>query len=131
MLDRIDVCSEVREICYRDIRAVQAADTSEEIRRRTEQAHRLQNERFADCSYSFNSQMPIEDVRKFCQLDTAAEDWFQDKYDEYHLSARTYCKVLRTARTIADLADSRQVLLEHVEEALFYRSPEQKYWRRY
>jgi magnesium chelatase family protein len=75
--------------------------------------------------------MTSEDLARFCALDEVSRQKMQQKYEEYHLSARSYDKVLKTARTIADMEGEEQVAWAHIEEALFFRNPDKKYWRRY
>ena len=131
LLNRIDLCVETAEITYSDMKRDRSGDCSEVIRRRVEKVHALQKERFSSHGYQFNSEMPVEDIYRYCHLDRQSEEKLSEKYEEYHLTARTYCKLLRTARTIADMEQSERVKWEHLEEALLFRSPDQKYWRRY
>ena len=107
------------------------AESSAEIRKRVERVQQIQKERFFGLDYQYNSQMPAEDMEKFCPLDEESRIKMAEKYEEYHLSARTYCKVLKTARTIADLEEDERVKWKHIEEALFFRNPDKKYWGRY
>ena len=118
-------------MCYDDMQMKKEGESSAEIRKRVERVHQIQRERFDGRGYLYNSQMTVEDTGKFCMLDEKSRSEMAGKYEEYHLSARTYYKVLKTARTIADMEGSESVLWEHVEEALFFRNPDKKYWRRY
>lgn len=131
LLNRIDLCVEAQEMCYDDMQMKKEGESSAEIRKRVERVHQIQRERFDGRGYLYNSQMTVEDTGKFCMLDEKSRSEMAGKYEEYHLSARTYYKVLKTARTIADMEGSESVLWEHVEEALFFRNPDKKYWRRY
>ena len=131
LLNRIDLCVEAQEIRYQDMVDTNRAESSAEIRKRVERVQQIQKERFFGLDYQYNSQMPAEDMEKFCPLDEESRIRMAEKYEEYHLSARTYCKVLKTARTIADLEEDERVKWKHIEEALFFRNPDKKYWRRY
>ncbi len=131
LLNRIDLCVEAQEMKYEDMADGGGAESSAEIRKRVERVQLIQKERFAGLKYQYNSQMTTEDIERFCPLDKESRAKMHEKYEEYHLSARAYCKVLKTARTIADLENSEQVRWEHIEEALFFRNPDKKYWRRY
>ena len=128
LLNRIDLCVEAQEIRYQDMVDTNRAESSAEIRKRVERVQQIQKERFFGLDYQYNSQMPAEDMEKFCPLDEESRIKMAEKYEEYHLSARTYCKVLKTARTIADLEEDERVKWKHIEEALFFRNPDKKYW---
>lgn len=131
LLNRIDLCVEAQEMRYQDMIDSGRTESSAEIRKRVERVHQTQKERFSGLEYQYNSQMSTEDIEKFCPLDEESRIKMAEKYEEYHLSARAYCKVLKTARTIADLEESETVRWKHIEEALFFRNPDKKYWRRY
>ncbi len=131
LLNRIDLCVEAQEMCYSDMKNDVKGESSADIRKRVERVHLIQKKRFEKCSCHYNSQMTAEDIEKFCRMDEESGVKMAEKYEEYHLSARSYYKVLRVARTIADLEESEQVAWEHISEALFFRNPDKKYWRRY
>lgn len=99
------------------------------IRRRVEQVHDLQKERYAGLAFSYNSQIPGASLDTWCRLDEEGRRSMEEKYEEYRLSARTYHKILKVARTIADLDGEEQIRTEHLEEAFCFRSPGKKYWR--
>lgn len=129
ILDRIDICTEVAPVEFGDLRGRKKAESSETIRGRVEQVRKIQRERFAGRGIRFNSQMTGEDIRIFCRLDRAEEDFFQEVYQRKGLSARAYAKILKVARTIADLDGAAQIGHAHLCEAIGYRSLEEKYWR--
>jgi magnesium chelatase family protein len=131
LLNRIDLCVETQEISYLEMQSDVPEESSKQIRQRVERVHQIQKERFAGRTCQFNSQMTSEDLARFCALDEVSRQKMQQKYEEYHLSARSYDKVLKTARTIADMEGKEQVAWAHIEEALFFRNPDKKYWRRY
>lgn len=128
ILDRIDICAEVSPVKFGDLRVGKKAESSETIRGRVEQARMIQTERFAGRGIRFNSQMSGEDLRIFCRLDRADEDFFQEVYQRKGLSARAYARILKVARTIADLDGDAQIGHAHLCEAIGYRSLEEKYW---
>ena len=109
---------------------VREEESSAVIRARVEQVHEIQRERFKGRKYRFNSQMNMEDLETFCVLDEESAERMQDKYEEYHLSARTYGKILKTARTIADMDGAENIEWGHLEEAFFFRNPDKNYCRR-
>ena len=131
LLNRIDLCVEATEIKYQDVRLHRESESSAQIRERVERTHEIQKSRFQKSACRFNSQMTTEEIHRFCCLDRESQEKMEEKYEEYHLTARTYNKLLRTARTIADMDQEEQILWRHIEEALLFRSPDKKYWRRY
>ncbi len=129
LLDRIDLCVETSELSYSEIQRDQPEESSEKIRKRIERVHQMQRERYRKNSFSFNSQISGSELGDWCRLDRECLEFVEQKYEEYHLSARTYHKVLKVARTIADLDDEEMIRRRHLEEAFCFRSPSRKYWR--
>ncbi len=129
LLDRIDLCVETKEISFFDMQKKEEAESSATIRARVERPPAIQQQRFANKPYQFNSQMTNADLEEFCPLDECCKERLKEKYEEYHLSARTYNKIIKLARTIADMEQSEDILWKHLEEAFFFRSPNKKYWR--
>ncbi|WP_415238987.1 YifB family Mg chelatase-like AAA ATPase, partial [Seleniivibrio woodruffii] len=121
LMDRIDMHVEVSSADISELSAMNEGEPSSEIRKRVESAHRIQSERFKKSSTRFNSRMSEKETRKFCKLDTASEKLLETAAKKYHLSARSYSKVLKTARTIADLAGAPDIESRHLLEALQYR----------
>ncbi len=129
LLDRIDLCVETKELSFADMKRNDMPESSAVIRTRVERVHALQRERYRDRKYRFNAQIPNADLAGFCALDAECEAFMQEKFEEYHLSARTYNQIRKTARTIADMEGSTEIAMRHLEEALCFRSPSKKYWR--
>ncbi len=129
-LNRMDLCVETEEVRYTTMKDMREEESSAVIRARVKQVHEIQRERFRGRRYRFNSQMNMEDLEKYCVLDAESAERMQEKYEEYHLSARTYGKILKTARTIADLAGAEHIQWGHLEEAFVFRNPDKNYWRR-
>ncbi len=129
LLDRIDLCVESQEISYTEMKEKSFSESSAEIRKRVEQVHRIQSERYKDKPYRFNSQIANADMDTFCRLDAECEARMEEKFAEYALSARTYNKILKIARTLADMEAEEQIRWKHLEEAFFFRGPNKKYWR--
>lgn len=129
LLDRIDLCVETSELSFSEMQKTAKEESSEMIRRRVEQVHDLQKERYAGLAFSYNSQIPGASLDTWCRLDEEGRRAMEEKYEEYRLSARTYHKILKVARTIADLDGEEQIRTEHLEEAFCFRSPGKKYWR--
>jgi magnesium chelatase family protein len=126
LLDRIDVHIEVPSIKYESLAKKELGETSEKIRARVNQAREIQLERFKDLKkkkpiYN-NSQMEAREIRKFCEIDTTSESLLKTAIDRFGLSARAYDRILKVARTIADLEGSLNIKPVHISEAIQYRS---------
>jgi len=129
LLDRIDLCVETQELSWNEMQNSGPAESSADIRRRVERTHAVQRERYHDETYRFNSQISGSDLELYCALDKESRNRMAEKYEEYRLSARTYSKILKIARTIADMEGTECICWRHLEEAFLYRSPNKKYWR--
>lgn len=123
LLDRIDIHIEVPRLDYQKLSDDRLGESSAEIRQRVEQARQVQRERFAESSPSVacNADMRIAEVRKFCKLDETSESLMRSAMNQMNLSARAYHRILKLARTIADLAGSKDIHTSHLAEALQYR----------
>jgi magnesium chelatase family protein len=121
LLDRIDIHLEVPRIDYEQLSDRRAGERSDVVRRRVEDAREIQSRRFAGTDKLTNADMGPREVQKFARLDEAGENLVRMAVRQLSLSARAYHRVLKLARTIADLAASEQIRSEHVAEALQYR----------
>ena len=129
LLERIDICVEAAPVSYGDIRGREEEnESSAQIRERVEQARKLQKERFSGSSIFFNSEMGNRQVRQYCALGPEEEELLHKAYQARRLSARSCHKILKVARTIADLDGQRNISRHHLCEAISYRDLEEKYW---
>ena len=128
LVDRIDVCVEIPKIGYEELVSQQAGESSTSIRSRVLEAHALQKKRYLGSGIFFNSQMNMQQMKRYCKLDEKTQNYMEKMYDRLNLSARSYHKVLKVARTIADLDHSPQILRKHVNEAVCYRSLDKTFW---
>lgn len=128
LLDRIDICVEAPTLNFSQIALKQKNESSDEIRNRVVKCHEIQKERFADYEFKFNSQIPSSMMNVFCPLDEEEANYMEEMYEKYSLTARTYHKVLRVARTIADMDGSEKIRLTHLQEAILYRGLDKRYW---
>jgi magnesium chelatase family protein len=126
-MDRIDVQIEVPRVQYEHLESPVAGESSAEIRRRIETARTIQYRRFARRDFSLNAQMKPRDLKKYCRLDDNSERLLRAAFNRLGLSARGYDRVLKVARTIADLENSQHIGAEHIAEAIKYRGIEQRY----
>ena len=120
LLDRIDIHIEVPRVEYEKLSSDSVAESSESVRARVETARKLQYKRFKKT----NSEMSPRETKKYCVLDEAGKDLLKLAMNQYDLSARQYTRILKVARTIADLAGCENIGTEHIGEALQYRPKE-------
>lgn len=128
LLDRIDICVEVGALSFKEITRKGDGESSDTIRGRVVRCHEIQRERFKDCSYKYNNQIPASNLSEYCKLNKEEQNYIEVMYSKLGLTARTYHKILRVARTIADLEESKEIKLKHLSEAVCYRSINDKYW---
>lgn len=128
ILDRIDICVEAAPLAYEELKAPGKNEDSKTIRERVEKVRMIQKKRFEGSSIYFNSEMGGADIRRYCRLSSSDETFFKQLYQAMGLSARAYSKILKVARTIADLDGSGTIRHDHLCEAIGYRSLEEKYW---
>lgn len=121
LIDRIDIHIEVPAVPFRELRSEREGTSSADMRAQVVTARRIQNERFAGNGAITNARMGTRELRKWCKLDDAGEMVLQQAMSELGLSARAHDKVLRVARTIADLAGRDAIRSEDISEAIHYR----------
>lgn len=130
LLDRIDIHVEVASVKYADLEAAQQAESSASIKQRVNNARKVQLERYAtDKGIYSNSQLSSSKIRKYCALGTEEKSLLRAAFDNLGLSARAHDRILKVARTIADLGNSKQITINHIAEAIQYRSLDRKYWQ--
>ncbi|NQT49553.1 YifB family Mg chelatase-like AAA ATPase [Candidatus Kuenenbacteria bacterium] len=122
ILDRIDLHIEVPRIDFDKMQQTGGNEPSEKIRARVEKVHKMQRQRFKDTSIKYNSEMGPQNIRTFCQLDEQSLELMKSAVNQLHLSARSFHRILKISRTIADLEDSENITSTHIAEALQYRS---------
>ena len=130
LLDRIDIHIEVPAVQYRELRGGAAAESSAVIRARVLKARELQRERFAKAKekiYS-NAQMGTRQIRAFCELGPDAEKLLERAMLQQGLTARAHDRILKVARTIADLEGGTNLTVAHIAEAIQYRTLDRSYW---
>lgn len=130
LLDRIDICTETSRIEYRELTEDAENESSASIRIRVEAAQKIQMERYRGNGWQFNSQLPSSALREFCPLGIREAQLMETAYEKMELSVRAYHKIIKVARTIADLEGAKQICREHLLEAIGYRALDQKFWGR-
>jgi len=129
LLDRIDLHIEVPAVKFREISSESAGESSAQIRERVIAARQRQQTRFAGKpKITCNARMGSKELKQFCALDEATKELLKFAMTDLNLSARAYDRILKVARTIADLAGSEKILGDHVSEAIQYRSLDRQMW---
>jgi magnesium chelatase family protein len=129
LLDRIDLHIEVPAVQFRDITSERAGESSAQIRERVIAARKLQQERFkGKPRITCNARMGSRELKQYCALDEATLELLKFAMSDLHLSARAYDRVLKVARTIADLAASEKLVSDHLSEAIQFRSLDRQLW---
>lgn len=122
LMDRIDIHVEVPTVPYRDLREERSGEPSAVIRRRVQEARDRQERRFTGAERHANAQMQPSELRTHCGVDEAGHDLLEKVVDQFGMSARAYDRILKVARTIADLEKSESIELSHLSEAVQYRT---------
>ena len=124
LLDRIDMHIEVPSVEYEAMRRREAPESSADVKKRVDAARAIQNKRFAGRDIHCNARMTPAMVGEFCRLDAAGEKLMKAAFDRMGLTARSHDRILRVARTIADLEASESIRSHHLAEAIQYRTVE-------
>lgn len=128
LLDRIDIHIEVQKVEFEQLTERRKGEKSEDIRKRVLIARESQRERYKDLKISYNAQIGPKEIEKYCNLDAASFSLIKMAMEKLNLSARAYDRILKVARTIADLEESENILSNHVSEAIQYRSLDREFW---
>ncbi|MBN1268547.1 MAG: YifB family Mg chelatase-like AAA ATPase [Kiritimatiellae bacterium] len=129
LLDRIDIHVEVPAVRYQQLASVETGEPSAAVRARVVRARRVQHERFRGSKRLHNNAgMGAREIRKYCALEEEAQNHLKMAITDMNFSARAYDRILKVARTIADLAGSESIQPNHVSEAIQYRSLDRQYW---
>ena len=125
-MDRIDIQVEVQRVSY-DKLDVNVPETSSQIKERIDSAREIQENRFRNEEIFSNSQMSSRQCEKYCKIDKESKELLKSAYQKLGLSARAHNKILKVARTIADLEGKENIEKRHIAEAIQYRSLDKKY----
>jgi magnesium chelatase family protein len=129
LLDRIDIHIQVQSVKYQELSGRVPAEASGEIRKRVINARKIQQERFKNRPNMFsNADMQTNDIKMFCEIDSSSDELLKMAITKLGLSARAYDRILKVARTIADLAGEEKINSSHIGEAIQYRSLDRNMW---
>ena len=128
LLERIDICTEVPAVSFSKMKKKIAGESSAQIRKRVEAVQEIQRERYKKEKFCFNGELDGRKLEKYCVMTGGADKLLEQAYEQFQFSTRAYHKILKTARTIADMESSEKIKEEHICEALAYRAYDKKYW---
>ena len=129
LLDRIDIHIEVAGIKFSKLQSNQKVESSKEIKNRVNKARKIQIERYKEHNIYSNAELTPKLIEKFCKLDNSSKIILEKAFKKLGLSPRAYGRILKVARTIADLEAKYQISQKHLAEAIQYRSLDRKYWK--
>lgn len=129
VLDRIDIQIEVGAVKYAELRSEQKGLSSAEMLENIQKARELQEKRFKGTDILFNGEIPPAKLKEYCLMDSEAEEFLQNTFDKLGLSARAYDRILKVARTVADIDGEEVISRRHISKAVQYRSLDRKYWQ--
>ena len=122
LLDRIDLKIDVDRVAYVDLTTDAQEESSEEIKKRVDKARQIQLERYKGENIYSNAKMTSKHIKKYCKLDDMSSTLLENAFEKYHMSARGYNRILKVARTIADLDGKEDIEFSHIAEAIAYRN---------
>ena len=128
LLERIDICTEVPAVSFSKMKKKIAGESSAQIRKRVEAVQEIQRECYKKEKFCFNGELDGRKLEKYCVMTGGADKLLEQAYEQFQFSTRAYHKILKTARTIADMESSEKIKEEHICEALAYRAYDKKYW---
>lgn len=128
LLDRIDLHIEVENVEYTKLENQVKLETSDEIRERVNKARNRQIERYKKYKIYLNAELTPNLIEKYCKIDDKSKELLEKAFKNLGLSARGYNKILKIARTIADLEEREKIEISHIAEAIQYRNLDRKYW---
>ncbi len=129
LLDRIDIQVEVNQVKYQNLAETKNIESSKDIKIRVNKARKIQQERYKDYGIYSNAELTTKLINKYCKIDNKTAKVLEEAFKKLRLSARAYDRILKVARTIADLEEKKNIELKHVAEAIQYRNLDKKYWK--
>ena len=121
LLDRIDINVNIQPLEYQNFKENEKIETSKQIKERVEKAIKMQRERYANMDILYNSELTPKLIERYCKLDNVGNNIMEKAFINYGLTARTYTRILKVARTIADLEGNMKITAKNIAEAIQYR----------
>jgi magnesium chelatase family protein len=128
LMDRIDICTETLSVNYKELERNKKEISSEELRKEVKRVREIQLERYKNEEFKFNALLTPKHMNTYCKLEKEERKLLENVFQKMNLTARAYHKILKVARTIADLDGSERIKRIHLSEAISYRSLDKKYW---
>lgn len=128
LLERIDICTEVPSVSFSKMKKRTPGEPSAKIRERVKTVQEIQRKRYQKEKFCFNGELDGRNLEKYCVMTAEADRLLEQAYEQFRFSTRAYHKILKVARTIADMEEAEKILPEHIGEALAYRAYDKKYW---
>ena len=129
LLDRIDIHIEVQKVEFEQLAEKRKGESSLAIRERVLKAREVQAQRYKNLNINYNAQMGSKEIEQYCELDDVSKNLIKNAMERLNLSARAYDRILKVARTIADLESSENINASHISEAIQYRSLDRDFWK--
>ena len=129
LLDRLDLHVEVPAVNYDELSSRTDEESSEQIKKRVNAARAIQQKRYEGTKIRCNARLTPSALKEYCVLDSAASKMLKTAFEKMGFSARAYDRVLKVARTAADLDSSEIILSKHIAESIQYRNLDRKYWQ--
>lgn len=127
-VDRMDLCVEVPRVAFEQLTAKEESQTSKQLREEVILAHEMQKQRYQGTSYRFNADVKGADTETYFRIGKKEKQLLSDAFESLHLTARSYHKILKVARTVADLDGKQDVERSHILQAICYRNVDRKFW---
>ncbi len=125
ILDRIDITIPVECVGYDKLTCLQKSETSEQIQKRVEKVRKKQKQRYKELGIQTNAELPTKYIEQYCTLSSKSKKILENAYSSLQLTTRSYMKILKVARTIADMDESQYIQEQHILEAISYRRKEE------
>ena len=129
-LDRLEICVEAPKVTYESLSREKKGENSSQIRERVCRARDIQNDRYKGTKIATNAMLQVKELDKYCRLGKEESRLIEQAFTALGLTARTYHKILKVSRTIADLDQAESICVKHIKEAIGYRTIDKKYWGR-
>ena len=127
-VDRMDVCVEAPRVAFEELTSTKDGESSEKMREEVICAHQMQAERYKRSSYRFNSDVRGADTEEYFRVGKKQKKLLEDAFENLNLTARSYHKILKVARTAADLECQKDIETSHIMQAICYRNVDRKFW---
>ncbi len=127
-IDRMDLCVEAPRIAFEELTGMEEGASSAQIRKEVLGAHQIQQERYKNCEYRFNADVKGADIEHFFRIGKKQKKLLEDAFERLNLTARSYHKILKVARTAADLEQEKEIENRHILQAICYRNVDRKFW---